>query len=293
MSYSAVEEPIPPDCGSGAPAPLPRIETRLAASDDRGRTWKDVLLVNDADLVCLPAPANGGVWVNEVSTLARDPSAPKATRWKLLWHRYLWIRDGSPSNRRFDQGWIGLREAPSPVALARARERKLFVGAGYDSANDASSGRPELRLDRLHPDLARCAAFTEPGALGTSGSVYVALSCHSPGGQKLVLLSHERRWRYIGTIATRLTAPELSRAGGRTYLLATPEAGGRYLGCRGYELDLRSGRIGRSLFALAGVPGSFNGACGWDPWSTASGVLLGQVTRERIFTIVRTGRRLP
>jgi polyhydroxybutyrate depolymerase len=284
MSYSAVEEPADTPCAST----IERVETRLAYSDDHGSTWTDAGLVNAAQPLCLPAPASVGVRVNEVSTLVRDPAAPAAARWKLLWHHYLWVRDSRQGNRRFEHGWIGLREASTPGGLARAPERKLFVGSAYEAVDDPVAGPPLVRLDRLHSALAGCLAFTEPGALATRRGLYVALRCVSPRTQKLVLLERGARWRYVGTIADDLTAPELFLSKGRAYLIATALDAGRYDGCRLSSIDLSTGSLGRLLIEVSGTPGSFNGACGWEPTASSGGILLSEVRADGRFQIVRT-----
>src|SRR3990170_78393 len=183
MSYSAVEAPKMPACAATGRSTIERVETRLAWSEDGGRTWKDAGRVNAAEDVCLPEPARLGTWVNEVSTLVRDETAPKAERWKLIWHRYLWVNDSNQMNRRFDQSWIAVRSAATPGKLAAAPARKLFVGMAYDPRHDAS-GKPAARLTDLHADLADCAVATEPGALSTPDGLYVPLSRRAPAASR-------------------------------------------------------------------------------------------------------------
>lgn len=313
MSYSAVEAPKAPACAATGPSTIERIETRLAWSEDGGRTWKDAGRVNAAEGVCLPEPERIGTWVNEVSTLVRDETAPKAERWKLIWHRYLWARDSSQGNRRFDQSWIAVRAASSPGKLAAAPARKLFVGKAYDTRQDAS-GKPAARLTDLHADLADCAVATEPGALGTPDGLYVALSCRAldAARSRVVLLRLSRgRWRYVGTALDGklsraagseqpMTAGDPYLSGTKAFLIATRvSTPNTYNGCAVFMLDLRTGKVGTK----AGKPHAvldvrskppFSGACGYDPAATRSGILLSQVALQgetRVFQIVRTGKR--
>lgn len=285
MSYSAVEEPASAPC----PSTIERVQTRIAFSDDRGATWRDTGLVNPATPLCLPAPANVGVRVNEVSTLAYQPTAPASVRWKLLWSSYLWVRDAGQGNRLFQHGWIALREAASPRELARAPEQKLFVGAAYEAVN----GPALVHLDRVHRDLAGCLAFTEPGVLAAGDALYVALGCNGRAMQKVVLLERRASWRYVGTIGTNMTAPELFLVGDRAYVSLTPTRDGRYGGCRIHGLDLDSAKLGRAVLEIDGAAGTFNGACGWEPASSRTGVLLSEVGDDHVFRIVRTGTRFP
>ena len=313
MSYSAVEEPQTPACAASGRSTIKRIETRLAWSEDGGRTWKDGGRVKAAEEVCLPEPARLGTWVNEVSTLVRDETAPKAERWKLIWHRYLWVNDSNQMNRRFDQSWIAVRAAATPGKLAAAPARKLFVGMAYDTRHDAS-GKPAARLTDLHADLADCAVATEPGALSTPDGLYVALSCRAldASRSRLVLLRLSRgHWRYVGTALDGklsraagseqpMTAAELYGAGTKTFLIATRvSAPDDYSGCSVFTLDLRTAKVGTKAgkpHAVLDVKGEppFRGACGYDPAATRSGILLSQVALQgetRVFRIVRTGKR--
>lgn len=313
MSYSAVEAPQTPACAAGASSTIERVETRLAWSQDGGRTWKDAGRVNAAEGVCLPEPERLGTWVNEVSTLVRDETAPKAERWKLIWHRYLWARDSSQGNRRFDQSWIAVRAAATPGKLAAAPARKLFVGKAYDTRQDAS-GRPAARLTDLHADLADCAVATEPGALGTPDGLYVALSCRAldAARSRLVLLRLSRgRWRYVGTALDGklsraagseqpMTAGDPYLSGTKAFLIATRvSTPNTYNGCAVFTLDLRTGKVGTKAgkpHAVLDVKGKppFSGACGYDPAATGSGILLSHVALNSgtpFFQIVRTGKR--
>ena len=313
MSFSAVEEPQTLACAAGAPSTIQRIETRLAWSGDGGRTWTDAGRLNAAEDVCLPEPARIGTWVNEVSTLVRDETAPKAERWKLIWHRYLWIRDSNASNRRFDQGWIAMRAAATPAKLALAPARKLFAGRAYDTRNDVS-GKPAVRLADLHADLADCAVATEPGALSTPDGLYVAVSCATleAARSRLVLLQFRRgHWRYVGTTLDAklsraagsektMTAAELYSSGTKAFLIATRVSSHDvYSGCSVFTLDLRTGTVAtkagkpRAVLEVKGKP-PFRGACGYDPAATRSGVLLSQLAVQggtHVFQIVRTGKR--
>ncbi len=313
MSYSAVEAPKTPACAATGSSTIERIETRLAWSEDGGRTWTDAGRVNAAEDVCLPEPALLGTWVNEVSTLVRDETAPKAERWKLIWHRYLWVSGSSQPNRRFDQSWIAVRAAATPGKLAAAPARKLFVGMAYDTRHDAS-GKPAARLTDLHADLADCAVATEPGALSTPDGLYVALSCRAldAARSRLVLLRLSRgHWRYVGTALDGklsraagseqpMTAAEPYLSGTKAFLIATRvSAPDDYSGCSVFTLDLRTAKVGTKAgkpHAVLDVKGEppFRGACGYDPAATRSGILLSQVALQgetRVFRIVRTGKR--
>ncbi len=272
------------------------ISTRLAYSNDKGATWTDAgLVINPAaDSTGADAPDGlSGTWVHEVSALVHDPGAPQDERWKIAWHRYLWV-DG---DRRFEHGWIATRTAPAPEG-PWSDEVKLFTGSLYDVANDDLTGAPLVRLDELDDDLQGCLAFTEPGLLATADALYMSLSCATGGDGGVVLLrwSHpDGPWEYRGTLlddATDgdafgydgFTASELVQDSGKTYLIATPRQGDNYRGCMVFEVeDLDAAALRRSegkpdaVLTVSGSDGSFNGACGYTGAATVSGVIYGEV----------------
>lgn len=309
MSWSSVQlTPL------GA-TPVNLVSTRLATSVDRGATWADQgLVVNDARPEPMPPPELAGrktAWQHEVSRLVYDSGAPLAERWKLLWHRYL-VADGiaGPGDGRFEHGWIGLRAAPSPGALAAAAERKLFSGAGYHlnpgitAYNEAVVGSPDVQLDQLAPSLADCLAFSEPGATATKQALYVSLLCATadPSAQRIILLRWPYPggpWQYAGVALdaqdarnidpeyNSLSASDLFSRGTAIYLVASPTrvADGSYDGCLVFRfaavdearLQDRNGD-GRPVIrlSLSGDGASFNGACGYSRWGRRSGFVYGQ-----------------
>jgi hypothetical protein len=306
MSYSAVST-------SPHSASLTEVRTRIAQSLDNGLTWRDVGVdpngIDDADL---QVPLAGGVvwaaWHFEVSSLLYDAADPDATkRWKLLWHRLLGLNVANITSNAIEQGWIGLSTAPSPQGPWSA-ERKLFTGSLYDEAAvDSFIGAPEFPLSRLASgtnQLDGCLAFTEPSMAARPDGIYVALQCAS-SPEKIVSLRCDRAFStcdYVGDWLLASAAAQFSRSGeslngfaapelvsvnGVDYLIATPyeqqPAPDTYRGCLVFGIDSWSTA---SLSSNAGQPtvlkriygsaGSFNGACGYDPRATASGVLYNE-----------------
>ncbi len=316
MSYSAVQ-PSP-----RAGAAFNAISTRIAYSDDGGRNRTDAGVVNRSTDVRLPPPHDrlAAKWEHEVSRLAFDPWAPEPLRWKLLWHRYLRVYDGRAPDSAplFEHGWIDLKTA-SGAGGPWSAGRKVFAGALYNSANDTTIGRPEMRLDRLYPGsatLGSCLAFTEPGMLVVEAGVYVSLKCAAaPGNGRVVLLRCDREFREcrflgiplhdrdapgFGQGLTGFSASDLVEREGRVFLVVTPTRppGETYQGCLFLELEsLDAARLvtrdGRPVVALelASAPGSFNGACGYHARAT-DGAYLGQHVGEAPdrFRILKTGR---
>lgn len=318
MSYSAVETPQTLFCPSATTSTISRVTTRLAYSDDQGVTWTDIALVNDAPTICLGAPLVVGVWQAEVSSLVKDPAAPPDERWKLFYHRYLWVKDSSADNRRFEAGWIARRAAGRPDLLPAAPERKLFVGSGYDPAFDVVGGAPMIALDRLDVALNPCLVFTEPGGLSSGGDLFLALSCASstPQDSKLVLIAQGGgQWRYVGTLLNAAdglalgstgppTAADLFVVGAQAYLLATRTLADRYDGCLVFGADLPTARVAREptgrpkvlLELRPMIAGSHSGACAYEPLARQSGILFGEVdtsTGVPSFQIFRSHVNIP
>ena len=261
MSYSAVESSL-----SWSAQNVYGIATRLAYSDDNGKTWTDsgMIVSNFLDVNLPLAPPNdAGTWTNEVSQLIYDPNATAAERWKILWHHYL-VVNGS---RRFEHGWIAMKTASNPEDLAAAPEIKLFGGYGYDPGNNTAGGSsrspiggaPLIQLDTALNSALNTCVFTEPGMYTSSGALYVSLQCeHLADANRLIVLlkcaspcntASASSWSYLGTVLQKsdaaafgfdsgFAASSMFTAAGSVYLVVTPvKTGGApwadyYSGCR-------------------------------------------------------------
>lgn len=232
MTFSAVD-----------PSPLWPVEnyhsvsTHLAYSDDGGSSWiysKKLNALKDVNISALSYPLNTGTWHGETSTLIYEPSAPTNQRWKLMWHRYLLINYANVTaipdyhGRRFEHGWIALKQADSPENLDTAAEIKLFGASGYSSENNningitkpTVGGAPLINLHLLHSDLNSCVLFTEPSLLVAENKVFLFIGCgaaqtvSSQEDIKGILLScnspcdftSQSSWTYLGTIINRSMA---------------------------------------------------------------------------------------
>ena len=312
MSYSHV---------SVATSGIAQVETRLATTSDAGLSWQDVgIKVNAASSLSLPTPLDVNTVTHEVSRLVYDPYAVAAGAdpWIMLWHRYLAVLSGTQTLRLFQHGWIAMKSGPTAMSLGG--ERKLFTGAYYDSVNDADAfGSPVYPLDSLYPTaLGGCDVFTEPGILVKSNGIYVSLSCvglSTPGKVILLRCAHDMNGcHYVGDLLQNaeasylqadfdaFSASELVSVSGQDYLMVTPSISTSdiYRGCVAYKItDLDSATVERD----AGMPvsslvvephGDFNGACGYIPALTGSGILISEafVGQTPIFRIFSTDKRL-
>ena len=274
MSYSAVDASV-----TWPVQNFDVVATRLAYSDDQGKTWTDsaTIISNFLDVnVPLPPPNNAGTWVNEVSQLIYDPGADATQRWKILWHHHLQLN----GSRLFEHGWIAMKAASRPEELAAAAEIKLFAGSLYDPGNNTAGGpsgspvggAPLIQLDTaLNSALNTCGVFTEPGMYASSGALYLSLQCeHLADADRLIVLlkcaspcnaGSAAGWSYLGTLLRKsdaaafgfdggFAASGLFAAVGGVYLVATPvQSGGApwsdyYSGCRIFKFaDIDAGLL--------------------------------------------------
>ncbi len=295
MSYSVVNA-SPSD-------PLLRINTRIAASSNAGSNWTDVgVALNAPSNIDVPDNQNAtttAVWQYEVSRLLYDPNPTSASSaWKVLWHRY--PAKTADTDRLFKHGWIGVAMASAPAG-PWSTERKFLVRSLYDPATAAILGAPENTSASLA--ISDCPIFTEPGALVTVNSIYISLKCAGGTVGKVVLLrcNHDlASCSYRGDLLLNTQAPlfnsiyngfsatELVTVGNTHYLIVTPTelvgADELYRGCLVFQIaDLDAATlvpVGGNpvpVKSVAGTPGSFNGACGYTPAASASGIIYGQI----------------
>lgn len=205
------------------------------------------------------------MWVNEVSQLIYDPGALATERWKILWHHYLTVN----GNRLFEHGWIAMKTASTPEALAAAPEIKLFGSYLYDPGNNTAGGSsrspvggaPLIQLDTLNSALNTC-LFTEPGMYAVNSALYLSLQCeHLSDSNRLIVLfkctspcdtGNAASWSYLGTLLQKtdaatfgfdsgFAASGLFASAGGVYLVVTPvQTSGApwsnyYSGCRVFK----------------------------------------------------------
>lgn len=274
MSYSAVNPSVMWPIGTPD-----AVATRLAYSDDQGETWTDaasLIPYTDVDLVFLTQdPFNlddsfrAGTWQSEVSNLVFDAGATDPDqKWKLISMHYLAIK----SERHFEHGWIGLKMAATPQALATATEIKLFSSATYDPANNTAGGptgvpvdgAPAIAFDMVINSALIGCLIAEPSLMSTSSALYLSVDCiKSAADLSVVLLkcAHpcnmtsaggSNGWTFVGTVLTKadadsfgvdqgFTASNLVQSGGQNYLIATPRSStpseGFYNGCKVFRFS--------------------------------------------------------
>lgn len=321
MSYSVV------NVLSSDPTLL-RINTRIASSSDAGSGWTDAgVTLNTATNVQVPdnrgAPTDA-VWQYEVSRILYDPNAIPSPNWKIFWHRYPQA-NRTAAERLFQHGWIGVTTAPA-VTGPWSTERKLLVGSLYDPATAATLGAPEYTSTSLA--ISDCPIFTEPGALSIANNIYISLKCAGGSIGKVVLLRCNndltgcvnRGTLLVNSEAAQFTplsqnsydgfsATELVTVSGIHYLIVTPTRADAYRGCLVFEIaDLNANPV--TLVRVGGLANgtpilrrsvaqtleTFNGACGYTPAASASGIIFGEALplgSSLQFSLYGSGVNLP
>ena len=306
MSYSVV------NVSSNDPE-LPRVDTRIASSSNAGSSWIDTGVAPYTPPAEFEVPylssMRWAAWQYEVSRLVYDPHATNANhRWKRFWHRYLRAKlsGNCADDCLFQNGWIGVATAPTPTG-PWSPERKLLVGTLYNTGNDLTIGAPEYTPATLAPggQLNGCPVFTEPGALATTGGLYISLKCAGDNNDRVVLLRCNNdlaaaSCTYRGDLLLNSEAAQFTPAGqssyngfsatelvtvsGIHYLIVTPTQNDNYRGCLVFQIvNLDAATLVRAngspvlIKSVAGTPGSFNGACGYTAAASASGLIFGEI----------------
>ncbi|MEO1651977.1 MAG: sialidase family protein [Bacteroidota bacterium] len=288
-----------------------RISTHLAYSEDGGASWIYTGLVNASEALApedYPAEfseAQAVFWQHEVPSITYDPDAPANERWRILWHRYLQVDDGIPSNedRQFAYGWIGSKSAATPEGLLRAEEQKLFSTLAYhlnpsiEAFNNSILGLPQVRLDGLDPELSGTLVFSEPGMLAYQGDLYVSLLRRDMSEAKIVLIKFNQvrqSWEYVASLLDNqdaralnpswnsFSASDLFLIDRQAFILVSPVVN-LYEGVLLLAFDPIRGQVRRDeeglpdiLYSLEKTPGAIQtGVATYDEGLTATGMLFG------------------
>jgi hypothetical protein len=311
LAYSAVKA-----------GPDGEVHTRIARSDDRGRTWTRVADVNRPAPVAVRLP-NGisvnGRWWHEVPTLVHDPD-DRGRAWKLFWHRYVArMPHRNPDDRLFAFGWIAYRHAPSPAGPWS--DEVALIGAGpFPLAPHAT----RFKIGDLHPALERYIVLTEPGSLYHRGVLYLSLQAArapQPGRAEhdIVLIAsddHGERWRHVAVVLEAgearafggdfFTGSSLVVEDGRTFLLLSLELHGKpslqHRGTVVFEFadigrgTLKRGPDGRPrLIKRIDARLAGGGQSDYDAQNTGGGIIMPQFDLRnlpRAFRLFNTGQRI-
>jgi hypothetical protein len=282
-----------------------RVHIALAASDDRGASWRFAGNVTDASPITIATTDSSvcgsdscsGTLVHESPSLIVDPFDPDPNRrLKVFAHAYFFGRD-----RQFALGYLGLYTAAG--VAGPWTETKLL---GWPSASPISNAdvAHDIARDPTLPQLRDCLIVGEPAALvRPPGTIDLALSCAGSKTDIRLLRSsdHGATWSHVGVLLSaedgrklgsatdEITGGDLFYANDAYHLIATPVGPvdfphGRENGYRGCVVvsiaDLDAGRVARCGDApvvearYLGHPGQFVGACSADAHATVAGMLI-------------------
>jgi hypothetical protein len=297
------------------------VETHLAKSSDRGKTWRYLKVVNrsTAGLALIDGKWRKGVWRYETPTLLFDPTDISERRWKLFVHRYFTVPPYKRDNRCFERGWVEYKYAATPdgrwskgVRLFGSRENNCRVDLGS-----------------THPELKNFHHYSEIGSMVKDGTIYISLdaSVTSSGlgkwkERKVVLVSspdHGVTWNYAGTLTDHkdadtlgyavLTGSSLVRERGREFALLTPSGRkGLFRKNRAHDgiiavefKDIRRAQLKRDPMGRLVILKRFKpdltsgGLSDYDEQNTAGGIVFSQINlpaMPAVFQIFSTKERI-
>lgn len=313
MAYSAI-------FGDAAPFG-PNVETHVAKSLDRGKTWTFAAKINTSTAGEFRFP-NGtiakGTWNHEVPTLLYD-AGDSGKEWKIFAHRVLFNKKrkkGQPHNA-LPSSTIIYRHAPHPTG-PWSEARHLFSGKALPSeyAKDV-----QIKLNTLRSDLQKYVIFSELGSVVVDGTIYLSLTAlKTDGSDKIILLAsndHAKTWRYIGVLLDRSDASSLGyrsfdgsslvKIKERLYMFAAPMTRDRgftsYNGMMVMEFeDISKSKLKRDSKGVVMVEyyvgpnqsiwsGNGGGTADYDEQNTAGGIVFPQMNMSdspEIFQLFNT-----
>jgi hypothetical protein len=258
MLYSYLEG-RPARGRKGEKVGIPHVTTRLARSDDGGRSWTLDGTVWDSALV--PDPEGRGpesYFGSETPNLAATRNADGTTTWFSVRLSYF-LEPVTAYAPRFGSSWtmrVAAARGNSPAALGRAEEAILGTGT-----TDAAY-KPHVRLTTLADELRDCGMWNNPAVAVESDFLYVIPECLVLDGKRVSDARSRMvvfrtmptgapaswQWKYVGVLADsalaralggqRVVSPNVSRgADGARLLLLTPQDGGVGQGCVVLLLD--------------------------------------------------------
>lgn len=242
------------------------VSTKIAKSNDKGKTWRYLTTVNPAypGRLNIKGKLTDGIWWSEVSTLVNDPK-DSGREWKLFWHNYFSkVPHTGPKDRKLEYGWIAYKYASNPKG-PWSKTIRMF-GAG---PFPLPPYKTKFNVKGFHPDLRDYSVLTEPGSLCFNDTLYLSFQAVKARGSNhpdfdIILLSskdHGQTWSYAGKPlvskqAIRFggkgwTGSSLAVSNGKPCLLVCPEdTGNAKTGHKGTVIfqfkDISKGKLVKS-----------------------------------------------
>lgn len=305
MAYSSIE--------------IPKfVETHIAKSADRGKTWTFVTKPNTSDeaKVDVMGKLAEGVWRYETPSLLFDPADKPNRRWKLFTNHYPAVKPFGPTDRRMSDGTIEMQYATSP-------------GSGWSKPTCVVGPFAGCRFNiaKADPSLADVKFMTEPSTIMEKGVIYMSLdvgTTESGMGDwehyRVILLAskdHGKNWRHVGILLDHndamrfkylvFTGTSLVREKGKLFLFATP-SGATHKARRDHDgtmimelADITQAKVARDdggtpiVVKRINVDKQSGGLADFDEQNTAGGIVLPQFTLlglPEIFQIWNTGETI-
>lgn len=285
----------------GKPAGIPHVSTRLARSDDAGRTFRLVRTLWDSRLVRDPENLGPDSFFGSETPNLTVRQHANGTTWYSVRLSYF-LEPVTAYSPRYASSWtMRVAQDSTPAALADSDEAVLGTRTTH-----AAYG-PHVRLTALANELSDCGMWNNPAVAFEGERLYVIAECLAFDGKKVsdtrsrvvVFRTNPNgppptwQWEYAGVLAdhalarslggTRVVSPDISSAAdGKLLLVLALRSGDDGLGCVALLLDsLDPPRIGRDGGGKPAVRARISaeragrwhiGACTHDPKS-ATGVV--------------------
>ena len=293
------------------------VETHIAKSVDKGRTWRYVTAANRSTKGSLIVAGKKvkGIWRYETPTLVYDRSDIPARRWKIFVQRYLSTPPHKKKNSLFQHSQIQYRYAATPSG-PWSKPICMF---------GKSKNNCRVNLNSLHPNWKGNKFYNELGSIVVNGVIYISLDASTTSSglgewkrRKIVLISsrnHGRNWKFAGILTNYndanalgylvLTGSSLVKENGRLFLLTTPSGRkGFFRKNRGHNgtlavefanisgAKLKRDKKGKLIFRKFIKPNLTSGGLSdYDEKNTAGGMLFSQInvkTPPEVFQIFNT-----
>lgn len=302
MAYSSIE--------------IPKfVETHIAKSIDRGRTWNFVAKPNTSNEFKLMVNNKSvdSVWRHETPSLLFDPTDKPDRRWKLFTNLYSVEEPFEPTSRRMSSGAIEVQYSASPD---RGWSQPVCMVGPFKGCR--------INLATASPSLADVKFMTEPGTIVENGVIYMSLDVGATENgmgnwehYRIILLAskdHGESWRYVGTLLDHndamrfkylvFTGSSLVREKGKLYLFATP-SGATHKESHDHDgtmimelVDIAQAKVARDKMGAPivvkriDITKQSGGLADYDEQNTAGGIVFPQFTLfgiPQVFQIWNTG----
>ena len=240
MSYSYLSMKVAPPKKPGDKPIVDRVVgLHLAASDDKGKTWKKMGSLYPVKQEVGKGPKGGpGYSIHEVSTLAHWEHQGKGL-WHLLYFRY--FNPVGPEGRRVNSFTFRTSWAQAPAALGSKEKRSIGFPATHKNWGTS------LSLSSLDTSLSGCFIWTEASLFSHSGKLYLLAQCLKPIDAKTRDYKNEFLGLFVAKDRSEQKGPQWKWIGKLTGAKEAKELGGEVL----TQAELTTARDGSLLLIVS------------------------------------------